>query len=294
MIEFPLESGNSIEINLAPFLRQYFPEYEGFRSKYLVPLTGYPRNKNWRRDTHPDLERIGLTAFGLLKSLNFILIKKENIYVSGHPDQNFKNIYFHFGLAADCLDSFFRSIVIIEAYLKILKLKEKLMIPEEELIKKFTKWVATDYSKRFDEFIQDGKPILYYPQFDRSFISLIVKDKEIKSTYLEVVKELKDYRNFFIHNPGVDVFKDTVQDKLFAIKKSEVKRTKNWASLSYLYTVDNTLFVDPKNMVNEDLARFTQSLNKIWPSVNDALQVIYGHPDFQKIFKIVNRKDLKI
>ena len=292
MIEFPLESGNSIEVNLAPFLRQYFPEYEGFRSKFLVPLTGYPRNKNWRRDTHPDLERIGLSSFGLLKSLNFILIKKENIYVSGHPDQNFKNIYFHFGLAADCLDSFFRSIVIIESYLKILNLNEKLKIPDDELIKKFSKWVTDDYPNRFIELIQDGKPIFYYPQFDRTFINLVVKEKELKNSYLEVVKELKDYRNFFIHNPGVDVFKDTVQDKLFAIKKSEVKRTKNWASLSYLYSLDSSLFIDPKNMVNDDLIKFTQSLNKIWPAVIDSLKIIYEHHDFQKIFKGFNRKVL--
>jgi hypothetical protein len=292
MIEFPFETGNSIEINLALFLREYFPNYEGFRSKYLVPLTGYPRNKNWRRDTHPDLERIGIAAFGLLKSLNFILIKKEKISVSGHPDQNFKNIYFHFGLSADCIDSLLRSIVIIESYLKIINLDLKLKIPDDELIRKFTNWVETEYSKRFEELIQDGRPILYYPQSDRSFIKLVVKYKEIRNSYLDIVKELKDYRNFFVHNPGVDVFKDTVYNKLYAIKKSEVKRTKNWASLSYLYSLDNSMFIDPSSMVNDDLTKFAQSLNSIWPSVNESLDLIYEHPDFPKLFKHFYRRYL--
>ena len=57
-----MERGNQIERNLAQYFSERFPNYPKFRRSYLIPLTGYPYDQNWRDDTHPYLEQIGITS----------------------------------------------------------------------------------------------------------------------------------------------------------------------------------------------------------------------------------------
>jgi hypothetical protein len=290
MTEYPLELGNNIEKSLFPLFKAYFPNYENFRSRFLIPLTGRPNDPNWRNDTHPELERIGVASFGLLKSLNFVFIKKDKIKVSSDPEQTFKNVYFHFGLATDSVDAILRSIALLEFELKILDIDKKLKISDELLLKKFENWVKKDYQNCYQEMISEGKPIFYYPQHNHSFLSIIVRDKSLKNKYLELIKQLKDYRNFFIHNPGVDVFMDTSTGKRFAIKKEMVKKSRNWATLRSLYDQDQSLFIDPEEMITYDLINLITSLNSIWPSLTYNLELIYQHIDFPKIFKGYKRQ----
>jgi hypothetical protein len=117
-----------------------------------------------------------------------------------------------------------------------------------------------------------------------------VTDKSLKNKYLELIKQLKDYRNFFIHNPGVDVFMNTSTGKRFAIKKEMVKKSRNWATLRSLYDRDQSLFIDPEEMITYDLINLITSLNSIWPSLSYNLELIYQHIDFPKIFKGYKRQ----
>jgi len=290
MINYPLELGNNIERSLFPIMKAYFPIYEDYRSEFLMPLTGLPKDPNWRKDTHPELERIGVASYGILKSLNFVFIKKDKIKVSGDPEQTFKNVYFHFGLAADCVDAAFRSIVMIESELKMIDVDKKLRLNEPYLIDKFTTWVSEEYGKCYENMINDGKPIFYYPQHDNNYSNIIVTEKSIKKEYLGIVRKLKDYRNFFTHNPGVDVFMDTDTGKRYAIKKEMVSKSRNWSTLRDLYNIDQNLFIDPEEMITYDLIDYLNSINKIWPSVIKNMDSIYHHTSFPQIFKGYKRK----
>ena len=285
MTEYPLESGNNIEKSISPLLKDYFPNYENYRSQFLVPLTGQPKDPNWRKDTHPELERIGIASFGILKSLNFIFIKKDQIKVSSDPEQTFKNVYFHFGLVTDSVEAVLRSICLIESELKILDIDKKLKLSNESLLTKFEEWVRDDYQKCYMDMILEGKPILYYPQHDYNFLSIIVKNKLIKKSYLELIKQLKDYRNFFIHNPGIDVFMNTRTGKRYAIKKELVKSSRNWATLRDLFDLDESLFIYPEAMIKTDLLNLLKELNSIWPSIINNMELIYQNKDFSKLFK---------
>ncbi len=290
MIKYPLELGNNIERSLFPILKAYFPIYENYRGEFLMPLTGLPRDPNWRKDTHPELERIGVASFGILKSLNYAFIKKDKIKVSGDPDQTFKNVYFHFGLAADCVDAVCRAIVIIESELKMIDIDKKLRLNETNLIDKFTTWASKEYGKCYENMINEGKPIFYYPQHDHNYLNVIVTEKSLKNEYLEIIKKLKDYRNFFTHNPGVDVFMDNNTGKRFAIRKEMVSKSKNWSTLRDLYDIDRSLFIDPEEMITYDLIDNLKALEKIWPSVIKNMDSIYHHENFPKIFKGYKRK----
>ena len=285
MIEYSLESGNSIERNISPLFKEYFPDYETYRSKFLMPLTGQPNDPNWRKDTHPELERIGIASFGILKSLNLVYIKKDKIKVSTDPEQTFKNVYFHFVLATDCVDAMLRSIAIVESELKILDINEKLKLSNELLINDFDTWVTKDYPKCYQEMINEGKPIFYYPQHDYNFLSITVTNKLIRKSYLELIKKLKNYRNFFIHNPGIDVFIVKRIDKRFAIKKEMVKKSRNWTTLRDLYNHDKSLFIDPEEMITTDLINLIKELNSIWPSIIANMESIFQHNNFPTIFK---------
>ncbi len=290
MADYSLETGNGIERNLAPLLREYFPLYNDFRSAYLIPLTGLPEDPNWRIDTHPELERIGISSFGILKSINFIFIKKNQIHVSGDPDQTFKNIYFHFGLAIDCVEALARSISIIESELKITNIDKRIKLPFITLILNYVKWAINDYTKSYNEMISNGKPIFYYPQHDNNFLSIVVKNKSARKSYSRLTKQLKDYRNFFIHNPGVDIFMDTGTRKRYALQKGMVLKSKNWATVKELYRIDKTVFIDPTEMVEKDLHSLLSGLNSIWTSFTENMELIYTNHNFIGIFKGFRRE----
>ncbi len=286
----PLENGNNIEQSVASLVRAYFPNYEDFYSKYLIPLTGQPKDPNWRHDTYPELEKIGISAFGILKSINYVSIKKSKINVSGDPEQTFKNIYFHFGLAIDCVETLARSIILVEAELNIRDFNKNLRLKPEELCADFQKWIKNSYYEKYEKMVKFGKPIFYYPQHDYNFISLIVENKQVTSNFSKLTKSIKDYRNFFTHNPGVDVFKDLATNELFAIKKEMVNESANWASLIEHYNNHKNHFINPKEMVTKDLILLLGELNNIWIFVCNHLEKIYIHKDFNQLFKGFQRK----
>ena len=120
-----INAAHNIERNMAETIELKFPNFEILWDKYLMPLTGAPIDFSLRNDTHPNLEEIAMSHFGVLKSLNYIRISKSKVG-PGDPNQTFKNIYFHFGLIFDSVDNLLRNILIIQNYLKIINLEEKL------------------------------------------------------------------------------------------------------------------------------------------------------------------------
>jgi hypothetical protein len=278
-----MQSPNKIEKNLSSLLNSDFPRYIVFREKYLTPLRGLPSNPNWRNDTHPILEQVGVTAYGILKSINFINHRKSFITISDF-DQSFKNIYFHFGLVFDCIESFSRSIILLEKLLGKIDLENKLRISRDELIDKYKEWVDKEYDKKYADLIEKGKPIFYYPQNDHTYLSLFLKNP-IKREYNRFSRVIKDYRNFFIHNPGVDIFHEIPTGKLFTIKKENVDLSKNWANIQTLFNIDRSLFENPTNMIQNDLKVLLSILNDIWQFFDSRLDKIYNDKDFNRLFQ---------
>jgi hypothetical protein len=278
MIVYPFKKGGKINTKFVDFISDNFPSYEPFRERFLYPLTGMPADPSWRHDTFPDLEGIGMSTYGILKSLKFILLNIDKVGV-GDPQQTFKNIYFHFGLIIDTVETLCRSVSMCLDYLEIIDIEKRLKISQESLISDFTTWVMKKYPVRFQEMIDYGKPIMYYPQHDNNYLAMLTTKRE-RNQYLHFTEEIKQFRNFYNHNPGVDIFINIQSQKRFVAKKDIILKARSWADLIILFERDKSLFMDPKEMIQNDLTSIANHIENLWGPITQKLDEIYGHKDF--------------
>jgi hypothetical protein len=129
-----------------------------------------------------------------------------------------------------------------------------------------------------------GRPIMYYPQRNHTFLNSLIKNP-LRKRYNKFATSTKDYRNFFIHNPGVDVFMEISTKWLFALKKEYVIQSKNWSNLQFMFNIDRSFFINPVEMVNNDLDLLLSYMNEIWDAIIKRMRIIYQHPNFIKINK---------
>ena len=285
-----IELTHRIEEYMLDTIIESFPNYIKFDHKYLLPLTGRPYETNWRVDTHENLEGIAMSHFGIYKSIRYIKKCMNKIRV-GDEYQTFKNIYFHLGLIFDNVENLARNIIIVEDYLGIRCVKNKLKKTKKKLLKKYKEWIDKHYDKAFDNMIKNGKPILYYPQHDYNFLSLIITDKSTRRKYNDLVGSIKDYRNFFIHNPGVDILIDLRTGEEFAIRKEYVDKCKLWSSYGKLFREHPEYFINPRQMVSSDLEKTLITLNQIWRLFLNEMEKVYTHSDFSQIFRGFKREE---
>jgi hypothetical protein len=287
MIVYPFVKGSSVDSEFVDYICDHFSSYEPFRERFLYPLTGMPDDPNWRNDTYPELEGIGMATYGILKSLKFILLNKQNVDV-GDPQQTFKNIYFHFGLIIDTVEALCRSIAKCLDYLGMVDIEKRLKIPMCRLVSSFTFWAGRKYPGKFKEMIEFGKPIFYYPQHDQSYLALLTNKSERKS-YLRYTEQIKQYRNFYIHNPGVDIFINIETKKRFVAKKDIIQKAKSWVDLRTLFETDRSYFMDPKEMIQDDLNSISHHLDLLWGPLTQTLEEIFTHEDFGEIMNGYSR-----
>lgn len=288
MIVYPFVKGNKLDHRFVDFICDHFPSYEPFRMRFLYPLTGMPSDPNWRKDTYPELEGIGMSAYSILKSLKFILLNEENVSV-GDPQQTFKNIYFHFGLIIDTIEFLCRSISKCLNYLKIIDVEDRLRISPDELAANFATWVETKYPDRFQEMIEYGKPIMYYPQRDNNHLALLTTKAERKE-YLKFTEQIKQYRNFYIHNPGVDIFVNIESQKRFVANKCIIQKARSWADIMILFEEERSSFIDPKEMIKNDLISLSNHIDSLWGPIVLKLEEVYNHDGFSRIMHGYKRK----
>jgi hypothetical protein len=273
------ESQNEIERNASKIMEAFFPNYEIFWDKFLEPLKG--TDSNWRYDTLHNLEEIGISQYGILKSINFILLSKEEITV-GDPLQRFKNIYFHFGLVFDSVENLARNICIVGNLLEIIFPRKVLSLDKATLMNEFEKWVDKDYLKSYEKLTELGKPIFYYPQGNENFIRLLIQ-KPLLSHYNIFITNIRIYRNFYIHTPGVDIIRRLYDNKLFAIKKEYLQLYRHWSFIRTSFDKNIINFDDPKVIVENDLNETLRLLNSVWQSFIEIMDKIIIHHNYNKL-----------
>ena len=273
---------HNIEKEVAPLIEIAFPEYEDFFDKHLIPLT---EDGHWRNDTLDYLEFIGMASFSVLKSINFINRNIDHIK-RGDPDQRFKNIYFHFGLAADSVESLSRNIALTSDFLGIKSIDKN---PKEanDLIKSFEKWVQKKYSKSLEDLVKRGRQVVYHLHSIDFLKETISAD--LNADFKTFVKSLKDYRNFYTHNPGVDIIQIS-QNQIYVVKRQKISEADSWSNLRLMLRESLDDFVNPKEQVTNDLEMFLNYLRKIWVEFDKKMNEIEQHKDFGQIFQGFKRK----
>jgi len=274
---YKLRTGDhKIEREIASLIESEFPEFEDFWNKHLEPLK---KDGSWRNNTIEYLEYIGMANFAILKSINVINRNKTKIDV-GDPDQSFKTIYFHFGLIADCVENLSRNIALTQHHLKIIKIDKKRRT-KKELIANFKNWFSEEYSKNYKSFIQMGRPIIHYPRPNIKYTSVVIA-KNARKEYDKLISSLRKYRNFYTHNPGVDIIKKG--NELFVINRDHVKESRSWSELRNMLQRSPQVFINPIIQVNNDLKEVLSSLRVLWKSFDAKMTEIENHKNFKKIF----------
>lgn len=278
-----------VEGYMVDILKDHFQNYIELDKKYLIPLTGRPTDLNWREDTFEHLEEIGMSHFGVYKSIRFITKWKNYVRV-GDDNQSFKNIYFHFGLIFDNVENLARNIVIVKDYIGIISIDEKLKLSKQTLIEKFEKGVDKKYNQSFKDMKEKGKPIFYNPQHNHNFLSTIVSNRSTRKKYYILAQSLKNYRNYFIHNPGAEIARSLPNNIEIAIRKEYVNNCRHWSHHRRLCVDHPDYFSDPIKLITEDLNETLDVLNQVWNYFIKEMEVIYNHKNFNEIFKEFKRE----
>ena len=273
---YSLRTGDHpIEREAAPLIEKEFQEFEEFWLRHLQPLK---TNGSWRPDMIEYLESIGMANFAILKSLNFINRQKTKIKVSD-PDQSFKSIYFHFGLISDCIEDLSRNIVLIQYKLKIRKSDIRPQT-KKELLAEFKEWITKKYKANCKDLIQKGKAIVYLPRPKAKFSSIIVTSNDRKQ-YDNLMESIRKYRNYYTHNPGVDIMRRGTE--LYVIKRDEVRESRSWSKLKTMLDTSTENFINPIEQVNNDLGQLLLNLRTIWKSFDKTMIEIESHKSFKRI-----------
>lgn len=228
-------------------------------------------------------------------NVSFWNIEKLKFYSNinvGDPKQTFKNVYFHFGLIFDSVETLARNIIVVEDYLGIIELEERSKLSKMELITEFTKWIDKKYPSHYNKMITSGKPIFYYPQHNHNFLKILIPKKHKTKEYNQFSMDIKNYRNFFIHTPGVDISKNYITGKLSAIKKEYVERCKHWSEFRLLVLTKQNYFDNPKLIAQNDFFKVLEILNNLWEFSVKEMKIIYSHKNFQTIFTEYERINL--
>lgn len=282
-------SANIIERNTAQLIELYFPYYEKFWQEFLEPIRGI--DGNWRNDTLHNLEEIGMSQYAVLKSLNIIKINQNDVTV-GDPYQRYKNIYFHFGLIFDSAKNLARNICIIGDMLNIISYTKKAKIRKLRLILNFSKWVYKNYDRSFDSMVSHGKPIFYYPHRDRNFLTVLMP-KRFGKQYNKFVTDIMNYRNFYIHNPGVDIIISFSDNKLHAIKKENLGLYRHWSDIRQAFPRKKEHFDSPQNIIENDLKKTLNLLNDLWTCFYGHMANIANHQKYSKLLHNYDRTSRK-
>jgi hypothetical protein len=153
-------------------------------------------------------------------------------------------------------------------------------------LKRYEEWINKDYEKAFKALIRNGKPIFYYPQHDKSFVSLLIP-KADRRDYEKFSSSIKQYRNFYMHNPGVDIIQKS--NKLFVIAREAICESAIWSNLKLLLAKEPNKFVNPIDEVNQDLELCLSHLRKLWNHFDKKMIIIQQHKDYSGICYGVKR-----
>ena len=212
---------NHIEANIPKF-------------KEIWPLLGaYTTNNSWDLSLDEDLEFIGVAHYTILKSVSYIYQNKDCVDMND-PQQRFKNIIFHYALIIDCIK---------QISFHIIKFKGKLNPKSYNLInkkskssfmKKMEEWYDKKYDISFENFHKNGGLIMLEILSTKKHISMLNSNNSF-SSYYEFDKIINPYRNVFVHNPSIDIFRRG--KKLYVVKSEFIKTNKSIQSISKLRTL---------------------------------------------------------
>lgn len=276
-----LRSGHPIAREVADFIETSFPSYALFDQKHLSELE---LRGHWRGDTHPSLEVIGVSCFGLLKSLNFINRNYPKLDVPD-PDQIFKGIYVHFGLLFETLTQLLHHLHIVQCEVGVRNSVAISELSKDDLVSDFEDWVRKHYPSSFQRFLREGDSVTYYPHArDRNpALSEYLKEARLKTKYKELEGRLKLYRNYYVHQPGVALLRRG--GHIIVLCRKHIRLSSRWSVMTP-HSNDKEYFTDAKQLVANDLRAVASMFEQIFLLVViPEYEKAKSAPSFSAVFK---------
>ena len=257
-------STSPIEKEVGDLIEKEFPSYLTFDLGHLKQLQD---GKHWRSDTHPSLEIVGVSCFGLLKSINFIDRNKKR-FVRHDPDQRFKSIWMHFGLLFETMSHLMDHLLILHRAAGLEPPTEDKPLSQEELKSAFEKWAKANYEADFKILIESARPITFnpHPKFkDRSLSKFF--GGELRKEYLELKRKLHSYRNYYVHKPGVALLRR--HGTWLVLRRKNIAMSARWSTMVHHANSPDykTYFESASSIVEKDLHQTLNLFERIFKSV---------------------------
>ena len=141
-----------------------WPEDERPREKLLKfgehTLTGRiidRTNTLFREEIDPLLEETSMAHYTIFKSLCFILEEKKCF-----GNESLRNVYFHFGLIIEMVNLLTWKVYSIKYRVGLENQEFIPALRENEAIKKFRLSMKNNYQKQYQDFVGEGRPVVYY------------------------------------------------------------------------------------------------------------------------------------
>ena len=275
---------NPMYLNVINMLDAHFQNYRVFHDKFLGVLKG--ADNHWRADIYEYLEELGISDYGLIKSINYINYAKSRIKVND-VEQKFKNAYFHFGLLFDTIDNILKCIIYT---------KQKLFGNENPLVKKTKKelmdkyedWIEKKYESEYEKMVIQGmRSIYYYPQSNRDFLKQIVKNKKFRKEYKEYITEIKKYRNFFTHNPSIDVVNNS--GNRYVILRKYLSQYRTLTEIRNGIRSFPEHFIDPVRQLDNDLKDTLRVVNRLWDYLIEEMDNLTAQAGYKSLINNYKR-----
>lgn len=220
------DSTNPIEVKMYPFIKTYFQNYEVFWDNFLIDGIGV--DIHWKQGP---FEQLGISNYGILKSLNFVRINYDKISVNDE-NQTFKNIYYHFGIICELIPYCCRYIY---EFLNNVGLRNNEFVFQNDTIS--------------DKMIN-------------AMLSHFIIDELVLKNCAEFYKSITCYRHFFTHNPGIDIVNSN--GKMRVIGRENIDFSRKLSSLRNAYNTTPELSVNPISQAYVDFIKMLEVLNLIW------------------------------
>jgi hypothetical protein len=240
----------------------------------IWPLLGaYTTNNSWDLSLDEDLEFIGVAHYTILKSLSYIYQNKDFVEMND-PQQRFKNIIFHYALIIDCIKQISFHIVRFKCKLNPKSYNVINKKTKSSFMKKMEEWYDKKYETRFENFQKNGGIIMLDILSTKKHISMLNTNDSF-STYFDFDKIINPYRNVFVHNPSIDLFRRG--KKLFVVKSEFIKTNKTIQSISKLKISD---MIDPLELMADLFTKATLMLADVWIVFYNEIEAINTDPGF--------------
>ncbi len=261
-----MDDGDLFEKAYWPYLKDSFPNYEVFWNLFIVPLTRRIIDRTnilFRADIDPLLEETSMAHYTIFKSLYFIFEEKKCF-----GNESLRNVYYHFGLIIEMVNLLTWKVYSIKCRVGLENQEFIPALKENEATKKFRSFMKDNYHKQYQDFIGEGRPVVYYLHTRTDVLNKLIKDPNFLKKVKDFFRGISDYRNSFIHTPlpGHLVMHNPFTKKAtrFVIKKDKIRQYKLWTDVTHTFQVNIDDFIAEEQLVEKDFYKIQEILNEIW------------------------------